>query len=73
MARAVVAPAYGGPEVLTLVDVDPGPPPPDEVLVEHARRLVREMDAAERKEALENVDALKRQLDVLARELRREL
>ena len=34
MARAVVAPAYGGPEVLTLVDVDPGPPGNDEVLLE---------------------------------------
>jgi NADPH:quinone reductase-like Zn-dependent oxidoreductase len=34
MARAVVAPAYGGPEVLTLVDVDPGPPGGDEVLLE---------------------------------------
>lgn len=55
------------------VDLTLPDPPPDEVLVEHARRLVRAMDAAERKEALENVDALKRQLDVLARELRREL
>ena len=34
MARAVVAPTYGGPEVLTLVEVDPGPPGNDEVLLE---------------------------------------
>src|SRR5687768_6518848 len=34
MTRAVVAPAYGGPEVLTVVDVDPGEPGPGEVLVE---------------------------------------
>jgi NADPH2:quinone reductase len=30
----VVAPAYGGPEVLTLVDVDPGEPGPSQVLLE---------------------------------------
>jgi NADPH:quinone reductase-like Zn-dependent oxidoreductase len=34
MSRAVVAPAYGGPEVLTVVDVDPGEPGPGEVLLE---------------------------------------
>jgi NADPH:quinone reductase len=34
MAHAVVAPEYGGPEVLTVVDVDPGSPGNDEVLLE---------------------------------------
>lgn len=34
MTRAVVATAYGGPEVLRLVDVDPGRPGPGEVLLE---------------------------------------
>jgi NADPH2:quinone reductase len=34
MTRAVVAPSYGGPEVLTLVDVDPGEPAPGQVLLE---------------------------------------
>lgn len=33
MTRAVVATAYGGPEVLEIVDVDPGRPGPGEVLV----------------------------------------
>jgi len=33
-SRAVVASAYGGPEVLRLVDVDPGDPGPGNVLVE---------------------------------------
>ncbi|GAA2726413.1 quinone oxidoreductase family protein [Cellulomonas aerilata] len=34
MTRAVVAPSYGGPEVLTIVDVDPGRPGPGQVLLE---------------------------------------
>lgn len=34
MSRAVVAPAYGGPEVLTVIDVDPGEPGPGQVLIE---------------------------------------
>lgn len=34
MARAVVATAYGGPEVLELVEVDPGEPGPGQVLVD---------------------------------------
>lgn len=34
MTRAVVATAYGGPEVLSLVDVDPGTPGPGQVLLE---------------------------------------
>jgi len=34
MTRAVVATAYGGPEVLRLVDVDPGRPGPAEVVLE---------------------------------------
>ncbi|WP_024285702.1 NADP-dependent oxidoreductase [Cellulomonas sp. KRMCY2] len=34
MARVVVATAYGGPEVLHLIDVDPGPPGPGQVLLE---------------------------------------
>ena len=34
MTRAVVATAYGGPEVLSVVDVEPGDPGPGEVLVE---------------------------------------
>ena len=34
MARAVVATAYGGPEVLHLVNVDPGSPGPGQVLLE---------------------------------------
>jgi len=34
MAHAVVAPRYGDPDVLTLVDVDPGSPGNDEVLLE---------------------------------------
>ena len=34
MSRAVVATAYGGPEVLSLTDVDPGEPGPGEVLLE---------------------------------------
>ncbi|MFI2753129.1 zinc-binding alcohol dehydrogenase family protein [Cellulomonas sp. P22] len=34
MSRAVVASAYGGPEVLTVVDSDPGAPGPGEVVVE---------------------------------------
>ena len=34
MTRAVVATAYGGPEVLRLVDVDPGVPGPHEALLE---------------------------------------
>lgn len=33
MVRAVVAPAYGGPEVLTVADVDPGEPGPGQVLL----------------------------------------
>ena len=33
MARAVVATAYGGPEVLDVIDVDPGVPGPGEVLL----------------------------------------
>src|SRR5665647_3438657 len=34
MAHAVVATAYGGPEVLDVVEVDPGEPGPGEVLLE---------------------------------------
>lgn len=34
MARAVVATGYGGPEVLAVVDHDPGPPGPGQVLVD---------------------------------------
>jgi NADPH2:quinone reductase len=34
MARAVVAPAYGGPEVLTMVEVEPGEPGPGRVLLD---------------------------------------
>lgn len=34
MSRAVVATAYGGPDVLRIVDVDPGEPGPEQVLVE---------------------------------------
>ena len=34
MARAVVAPAYGGPEVLTVVEMDPGEPGPGQVLLD---------------------------------------
>lgn len=34
MAHAVVATAYGGPEVLSLIDVDPGEPGPGQVLLE---------------------------------------
>src|SRR3954452_19885012 len=34
MSRAVVATAYGGPEVLRLIDVDPGEPGPGNVLIE---------------------------------------
>lgn len=34
MARAVVATAYGGPDVLRVVEHDPGPPGPGEALVE---------------------------------------
>jgi NADPH:quinone reductase-like Zn-dependent oxidoreductase len=34
MSRAVVAVAYGGPEVLALVEADPGPPGPGEVLLD---------------------------------------
>lgn len=34
MTRAVVATAYGGPEVLSVVDVDPGPPGPGQVVLE---------------------------------------
>jgi NADPH2:quinone reductase len=34
MTRAVVAPSYGGPEVLTLVDVDPGRPAAGQVLID---------------------------------------
>ena len=34
MSRAVVATAYGGPEVLSLIDVDPGEPGPGELLLE---------------------------------------
>lgn len=34
MSRAVVATAYGGPEVLTLIDVDPGEPGPGQVLLQ---------------------------------------
>ena len=33
MARAVVATAYGGPEVLDVIDVDPGLPGSGEVLL----------------------------------------
>jgi len=34
MTRAVVATAYGGPEVLALVDLDPGEPGPGQLLLE---------------------------------------
>ncbi|MBC7289876.1 MAG: alcohol dehydrogenase catalytic domain-containing protein, partial [Actinotalea sp.] len=34
MVRSVVATAYGGPEVLAVVDSDPGEPGPGQVLVE---------------------------------------
>lgn len=34
MARAVVASAYGGPEVLSVVEHDPGPPGPGQVVIE---------------------------------------
>src|SRR5665648_798939 len=34
MAHAVIATAYGGPEVLDVVEVDPGEPGPGEVLLE---------------------------------------
>jgi len=34
MSRAVVATAYGGPEVLSLIDVDPGEPGPGQVLLQ---------------------------------------
>jgi len=34
MTRAVVATAYGGPEVLALVDLDPGAPGPGQLLLE---------------------------------------
>ncbi|WP_182113053.1 MULTISPECIES: NADP-dependent oxidoreductase [unclassified Actinotalea] len=34
MTRAVVAPRYGGPEVLEVVDVEGGPPGPGQVLLE---------------------------------------
>jgi len=34
MAKAVVATAFGGPEVLSLVDIEPGAPGPGHVLVE---------------------------------------
>lgn len=34
MTRAVVATAYGGPEVLSLIDVDPGEPGPGQILLD---------------------------------------
>lgn len=34
MSRAVVATAYGGPEVLSLIDVDPGEPGPGQILLQ---------------------------------------
>jgi NADPH:quinone reductase len=34
MTQAVVATAYGGPEVLSVIETPVGPPGPDEVLIE---------------------------------------
>jgi len=45
MSRAVVATAFGGPEVLSITDVDVGPPGPDEVLLTVRAAGVNRFDA----------------------------
>lgn len=44
MSRAVVATAYGGPEVLSLIDADPGEPGPGQVLLQMRAAGVNPID-----------------------------
>ena len=46
--RAVVLHSYGGPEVLTIEDVDPPEPGPDEVLVDVAATALNRADLLQR-------------------------